>query len=951
VRGNEPSLPAALARVVGAESVLTRPIDRAVYACDASVYRIVPRAVVRPSTIGQVTGLFGLARQYRVPLAFRAAGTSLSGQAVTPGILVDLSHGWRQVEVLDGGRRVRVEPGVVGAAVNARLAPWGTKLGPDPASLQACMMGGILANNSSGMCCGVAQNAYHTLESLVFALPSGLVIDTASADAEEQLRSLQPGLHEGLLALRAELLGNAALLARVRSKYRMKNTTGYSLNALVDFERPVEILRHLLVGSEGTLAFIASAVLHTVPELPLKYTGLLLFEDIQDACAAIVPLRDAAAAAIEVMDRAALRSVQAQPGVPAALGTLPEGAAGLLVEFQGRGEADRPGLELAAHGAVRGLRLLLPPAFTRDPAERAALWKVRQGMFPSVGAARARGTAVLIEDVAFPVERLAEAVTHLQALFAAHGYPDAIIFGHAREGNLHFVLSQSFNTPEAIERYARFMEDVVRLVTVKYDGALKAEHGTGRNMAPFVEAEWGREAYALMRRVKALADPDAVLNPGVLISADPEEHLHHLKTLPEVEPEVDACMECGYCEPRCPSRDLTLTPRQRIVARREIGRLSREGNAHARAAIEVDFPYAALDTCAVDGLCATACPVSIDTGQLTKKLRASRHGALAGVVSRWTAGHMRLVEAALRGGLRASGMAERAGAGRLLAALTRLPRAAGLGTPVWLPPMPRAASQIVSRQPADATAVYFPSCLSRTLGSLPGEPAAPALADVMTRLADRAGERLLVPSDAGGHCCGVPFSSKGYGEAHQAAVNRTVAAMWGWSREGRLPIVVDTSPCTYGLRTSRAVLTPENQGRFDRLTILDAVEYASERLLPRLAVRRKEPRVVLHPVCSLVKMNLTPLLERVARACAEEVVVPLDAGCCGFAGDRGWLVPELTASATGREATQAVAAAASGHYSSSRTCEIGLTRATGQVYRSHLFLLEWATRDDPSLGN
>ena len=935
---------AALARVVGDANVLTRPIDLAVYACDASVYRIVPRAVVRPSTIEHVAALFDVARRYSVPLAFRAAGTSLSGQAVTPGILVDLSRNWRLLEVLDGGRRVRVEPGVVGAAVNARLLPWGAKLGPDPASLQACMMGGILANNSSGMCCGVAQNAYHTLDSLVFALPSGTVIDTADPDADDRLRALEPDLHAGLLALRAEVLANEALLGRIRRKYRMKNTTGYSLNAVVDFARPVEILRHLLVGSEGTLGFIAGAVLRTVPDLPERYTGLLLFEDIRAACAAIVPLKDQGAAALEVMDRAAIRSVESQPGTAVALRSLPEGAAGLLVEFQGRGEAERSALERAARSGVERLRLLSAPIFTHDASERAALWKVRQGMFPSVGAARRRGTAVLIEDVAFPVERLADAVVDLQTLFAGHGYPDAIIFGHAREGNLHFVLSQSFNTSEAISRYAAFMEDVVTLVTAKYDGALKAEHGTGRNMAPFVEAEWGREAYALMRRVKALADPGGLLNPGVLISEDPAEHLHHLKALPEVETEVDACMECGYCEPRCPSRDLTLTPRQRIVARREIARLADEGHAHAGRAIEVDFPYAALDTCAVDGLCGTACPVAIDTGQLTKKLRASRHGSLTRLIAGWTAGNMRAVEATLRGALRLAHVADKLGLGSLMTFVSRVPRAAGFNTPLWLQPMPRAAGPKAFSEPAGATAVYFPSCLSRTLGSLPGEPERPNLVEAMTRLAERAGERLLVPRDAAGHCCGVPFSSKGYGDAHRAAVNSTVEAMWRWSRQGEIPVVVDTSPCTYGLRASRPVLAAENQQRFDRLAILDAVEFAADRLLPRLEIRRKEPRVVLHPVCSLVKMNLVPVLERLAAACAEDVVIPLDAGCCGFAGDRGWLVPELTASATGPEAAEARRAGAAGHYSSSRTCEIGMTRATGRVYRSHLFLLEWATR-------
>jgi len=218
------------------------------------------------------------------------------------------------------------------------------------------------------------------------------------------------------------------------------------------------------------------------------------------------------------------------------------------------------------------------------------------------------------------------------------------------------------------------------------------------------------------------------------------------------------------------------------------------------------------------------------------------------------------------------------------------------------------------------------------------------MAQTLVDVAARSGKPVWIPGDVAGHCCGVPFSSKGYRRAHRTAVNSTVERFWAWSDGGRLPIVIDTSPCSHGLRTCRDALDRENQARFDALTIVDSVEFAARSLLPALTVRRRLARVVVRPVCAVVKMGLSGDLERIARACADEVVVPVDAGCCGFAGDRGWLVPELTASATRLEAAAVARVQADGCYSSSRTCEIGLTRATGQVYRSHLYLLEWATR-------
>ena len=936
-----------LARIVGRERILTRPIDLIAYASDASFYRLIPQAVVLTRSTPEIQALFRFSHEHRIPLTFRAAGTSLSGQAVTDGILAEVAKHWRQVTVEENGKRVRVQPGVIGAHVNQALKAYRAKMGPDPASISTCMMGGILSNNSSGMCCGVAQNAYHTLHSLTFVLPSGTVIDTAAPDADQIFRQREPRLAQGLLDLRREILANPRLAERIRSKYRRKNTTGYSLNAFLDFEKPVEIMRNLLIGSEGTLAFIAEAVLNSVPDLPVKYTGLLLFPTVHAACAAIAPLRDAGAKALELMDRASLRSVQDQPGIPPSIKALPGEAAGLLGEFQDADEGRRPTLEIQAREAVSGLQLLEPARFTHDPGEQALLWKIRQGLYPSVGAARQRGTTVIIEDVVFPIETLADGTVELIRTALRHGYEEAIVFGHAKDGNLHLTITQSFNAQAEVDRYARFMDDMVRLVAQRYDGALKGEHGTGRNIAPFLETEWGPEATAIMRRVKSLVDPEGLLNPGVIINPDPKAHLADLKPLPVVEDEIDKCIECGYCESKCPSLDLTLSPRQRIVARREIVRLKETGDDAGRlAALEADFPYMALDTCAVDGLCATACPVGIDTGQLTKRFRRLRHPAWAQSLARWLASNFALLEPTARLGLRMGHLVQSVcGAGAMVAVTRTMRGLLRRPFPLWSREMPRAArGQRPATEQAPAQAVYFPSCISRVMGHLPGEPDEMTLIEAFVTVARRAGVPVWIPANVEGTCCGVPFSSKGYEQGHHLMVNRAIERFWEWSEQGRLPVVIDTSPCTYGLTTCRPSLTPENQQKFDQLRILDSTAFVHDQLLPRLIIKRKVGSVALHPVCSVVKLNLSPKLEGIARACSQEVLVPLLAGCCGFAGDRGFLFPELTESATRREAAEVRADRHDGYFSSSRTCEIGMTRATGQIYRSYIYLLEQATR-------
>ncbi len=939
------SLRDSLAAILGQDRVLDRPVDLIAFASDASFYRLIPKAVAFAGSVDEVRSLFRLSHDLKIPMTFRAAGTSLSGQSVSDGILVEVARNWRGIQVLEGGAKVKVQPGVIGAHVNHALKFFRAKMGPDPASINTCTVGGILSNNSSGMCCGVAQNAYHTLESLTFVLPSGTVIDTAAPDADERFRAAEPALAEGLLKLKADLLANPTLAARIRSKYLTKNTTGYSLNAFMDFDRPVDIFRNVLVGSEGTLAFIAEAVLKSVPDLPVKVTGFLIFPDLHAACAAIVPLRDAGAAALELLDRASLKSVETQPGIPPSIKSLPAGAAALLVEFHGRDESVRAELERTALATAAGLTLMEPARFTHDPVEQALLWKIRSGTFPSVGAVRKRGTTVLIEDVAFPIEKLADAAVDLTKLFAKHGYDEAIIFGHAKDGNLHFVITQSFNDQAAVDRYARFIDDVVELVVNKYDGALKAEHGTGRNMAPFVEAEWGPEAKAVMETLKDLVDPLRLLNPGVILNADPKCHLADLKPMPGVEEEVDKCIECGYCEPKCPSRELTLTPRQRIVVRREMARLeANRENPALLASLQEAFPYMALDTCAVDGLCATACPVSIDTGQLTKRFRRASHSRRAQKIALTVARNFATVEPVMRVALRSGHLVQSLFGPRVMPFITRVMKAFG-ASHQWSPEMPKAAKAPLPVTTLEgAQAIYFPACISRMMGHLPGEAEEMSLVEALVKVSARAGVPVHIPLDVEGTCCGVPFSSKGYDEAHRFTVNRAIEKFWKWSQEGRLSVVMDTSPCTYGMVSSRAYLTPENQAKFDKLKIIDSTAFAHDVLLPKLQVTHKVGSVALHPVCSVTKMNLLPKLENVAKACADTVVVPRDAGCCGFAGDRGFTHPELTASATKHEAREVNAQSFDGYYASSRTCEVGMTRSTGEVYRSFLYLLESATR-------
>lgn len=944
--GTPADLKAALAGIVGEAQVLWRPLDLLRYAADASPYRMFPKAVVLARDADDVRGVMALARSRGESVTFRAAGTSLSGQAQSDGILVDVRRHWAGVNVEGAGARLRARPGTILSRANLALAPHGRRLGPDPASAAACTVGGVIANNSSGMCCGTTQNSYRTLASLTFVLPSGTTIDTGAADADAQFAKAEPALARGLLEIKREIEADSALVERLRRKFSIKNTTGYHMEAFLDGTTPLQIFRRLMVGSEGTLAFIAEAVFETIRDDQFRLTAFMIFPDMHAACDAVAPFVAAGAAAVELTDRASLRAVAGKPGVPERWRALPDSATALLVEFRTADEQARTTAAERAQAVLRGLTLLEPAEFTRDPALAAQYWNVRSGLLASVGGARPSGSSFILEDVCFPPTRLADGALDLQALFAKHGY-DGVVFGHASAGNLHFLVTPFLNEEVEVGRFDAFMQDVVTLVVDKYDGSLKAEHGTGRNIAPFVEREWGPKLTGLMWKLRELADPDGVLAPGVMLSRDPLHHLAHLQTVPPVEADVDRCIQCGYCERVCPSRDLTTTPRQRIALRREMVR--QRADSPVMASLLADYDYAAVQTCAGDGTCEIACPVGINTGALMKQLRHREHGSTAEKVAATLARHFGVVEKAARVGVRVAGATAKVlGHGALSAATgaTRSLISKDL-MPGWLPTMPLAAAAMPKTRREGAAAVYFNACVNRIFGHAPGSEQEASLAQALCEVSARAGLPLWIPDDVGGHCCATIWHSKGYEDGNRLMANRAAESMWRWSHGGKLPIVCDASSCSFGL-TSEIVpyLSDENRERHAKLAIYDSIAWAHDRLLSALKVKRRVRSAVVHPSCSTQHLGVAGKLHAVAAALAEEAVTPTTAACCGFAGDRGFLHPELTRAATKDEAAEVNARSYDAYLGSNRTCEIGLDLATGHQYQSFVFLLERLTRPD-----
>ncbi len=931
-------LPAAflaeVERLIPAERRFDDPLSTLAFGTDASFYRLIPKLVVRVESEAEVIALLKLAHAENVPVTFRAAGTSLSGQAISDSVLIVLGDNWNGREIRNGGEQIRLQPGVIGANANAVLAPFQRKIGPDPASINAAKIGGIVANNSSGMCCGTAQNTYKTLAGLRVVLADGTVVDSEDAASVAAFRRSHAALLEQLAELGRETRANTELATKIRHKYRLKNTTGFSLNALVDYDEPLDILNHLMVGSEGTLGFVSAVTYDTVPDHPHKASALVVFPDVETCCLAVPVLKQLPVSAVELLDRRSLRSVEHKAGMPEWVKELSPTACALLIESRAASQSllhEQINLIMAsiAHFPVEK-----QVDFSEDPVVYNQLWKIRKDTFPAVGAVRQTGTTVIIEDVTFPVERLAEGVNRLIELLDKHRYDEAILFGHALEGNLHFVFTQGFDDPAQVARYEAFMGEVAQLVAVEFGGALKAEHGTGRNMAPFVELEWGSEAYALMWKIKRLLDPSGILNPDVVLSEDPDIHLKNLKPMPAADEIVDKCIECGFCEPVCPSNGLTLTPRQRIVIWRDIQARKRAGVDTTE--IERLYHYHGVETCAATGLCAQRCPVGINTGDLVRKLRgreASKTGA-----ANWLADHFSTAVQGTRFMLHAANGAHIILGTKRLAKLSATMTNASKGrVPQWTPATPQPLQRLHLPKPAvqdeRPRVVYLAACVSRAMGPAARDQEQEPLLDKTRSLLEKAGYQVIFPEQLNDLCCGQPFASKGYAEQGERKRQEMLDALLKASRGGLDPIYCDTSPCTLRLV----------QGLTDqRLDMYDPVRFIRTHLLDKLDFVPQDKPIAVHVTCSTQHLGEAQALIDIARRCANEVVIPEGIHCCGFAGDKGFTTPELNGHAL-RSLKNAVQICEEG-ISTSRTCEIGLSRHGEIDYHGLIYLVDRVTR-------
>ncbi|OMQ40255.1 FAD-binding and (Fe-S)-binding domain-containing protein [Pseudomonas putida] len=935
------SLPAAFLRdaqqLIPRERRFDDPLSTLAFGTDASFYRLIPQLVIRVESEDEVVALLQLAQRDRVPVTFRAAGTSLSGQAISDSVLIVLGDNWNGREIRGQGTQIRLQPGVIGAQANAWLAPFGRKIGPDPASINACKIGGIVANNASGMCCGTAQNTYHTLAGIRLVLADGSRLDTEDAASVAAFRASHGDLLERLATLGRETRANAELAARIRHKYRLKNTTGLSLNALVDYDEPVDILSHLLVGSEGTLGFISAVTYDTVIDHPNKASALIVFPDVETCCNAVTVLKSQPVSAVELLDRRSLRSVQNKPGMPAFVQQLSNNACALLIESRAATSSLLQEQLAQIMASLSSFPVEKQVDFTEDPLENARLWAIRKDTFPAVGAVRKTGTTVIIEDVTFPVEQLALGVNRLIELFDKHHYDEAILFGHALEGNLHFVFTQGFNSAEEVARYQAFMDDVAQLVAVEFGGSLKAEHGTGRNMAPFVELEWGSDAYQLMWQLKRLLDPNGILNPDVVLSEDPQIHLKHLKPLPAADEIIDKCIECGFCEPVCPSKGLTLSPRQRIVIWRDIQAKKRAG-VDTRE-LEAAYEYQGIDTCAATGLCAQRCPVGINTGELVKKLRGQH--ATHKKTANWLEGNFATALQGARFTLHvANGARMLLGAPRLAKLSATLTRLSKGQVPQWTNAMPqpekaiRFSPTVTDERPR---VVYLAACVSRAMGPAAGDKEQMSLYDKTRGLLEKAGYQVVFPDNLDNLCCGQPFASKGYAEQAEHKRQELIGALLHASRGGLDPIYCDTSPCSLRLTQDLGDV---------RLDLYDPVRFIRTHLMDRLQFTPQEAPIAVHVTCSTQHLGESQALIDLARKCSKNVVIPEGIHCCGFAGDKGFTTPELNAHSL-RTLKDAVQYCSEG-ISTSRTCEIGLSQHGGIDYHSLVYLVDRVTQARPA---
>ncbi|SFP07996.1 FAD-binding and (Fe-S)-binding domain-containing protein [Prevotella sp. tf2-5] len=995
---------ADLRQFIPSERIYTDELRTLGWGTDASFYRQIPKVVIRSDGEEEISKIVKACKKYNLPFTFRAAGTSLSGQSCTNSVLIVAGKHWEKYEIGENQDTIRLQPGIVGAKVNEILKPYGRVFPPDPASIGSAMVGGIVINNASGMNCGVHANSDRMMISARIILTDGTVLDTGSEESREAFRKSHPEFLAKIEVLRDKVRADKELSERISKKYSIKNVTGLNLRPLIAYDDPFDIIAHSMVGSEGTLAFLSEVTMKTLHDYQFKASAMVYFLTMKESCEAVVAMKKLKAGdddlkmsaenlmvkSAEMLDYKSLSSVddpvylQYQKDVDAGKidGVQPgdyHNLTAILTETKGITHEQLLEKIAKIKECLGQFRLYIPAEFTEDPAVYGKYWAIRSGIFPSVGGTRPIGTSCLIEDVAFPIESLPEATVKLQKLIADHGYDDACIYGHAFEGNYHFILNQSFADEHEVARYAEMMRDVAKLVVEEYDGSLKAEHGTGRNMAPFVKYEWGEKAFEVMKELKAIFDPEGLLNQGVIFNDDPDCFIKCLKPLPVLDYDFDSvpdggkylmdpslstaketveqvkrankCIECGFCEVNCMSCGLTLSSRMRIAVQREIRHLTATGeNPERLATLKKQYKYYGDQTCATDGLCSTSCPMKINTGELTHLIRQldMNNNPTGYKIGEFAANHMAGIKSGLRVVLDMAHLGHVTLGSTLMTNICRGMNKMGL--PLWTTAMPKKKRQ---PKPSDLTqfiiersltpnpspkgegrlkVVYFPSCINQTMGQSKNGGKKHDLVDEIIQLMTKAGYEVIFPEGMEKMCCGQIWESKGMLDIADRKSAELEAALWKASEEGKYPVLCAQSPCLHRMKKV-----------MHKMKLYEPAEFIMTYLVDRLDFHPVDRHVALHLTCSTRQMGVDKDMIALAKLCSKNVFLPEGVGCCGFAGDRGFTFPELNKYGLRKLRPQIEENHIEVGYSNSRTCEIGLETNTGIPYMSIVYLVNECT--------